>query len=159
MKAILTTAIALATSIYSFGQITMNIDATRRGPMVSEYQYGLFFEEINHAGEGGLYAELVKNRSFDEGTAAWTAIGGAKIEITESMLLNEVQKHALMISTSGATQEKPMGVMNSGYWGMNVVKDSTYTLTLWARGDKGYTNNIKAQLRTSNGNTVLGEAT
>lgn len=159
MKAILTTAIALATSIYSFGQITMNIDATRRGPMVSEYQYGLFFEEINHAGEGGLYAELVKNRSFDEGTAAWTAIGGAKIEITESMLLNEVQKHALMISTSGATQAKPMGVMNSGYWGMNVVKDSTYTLTLWARGDKGYTNNIKAQLRTSNGNTVLGEAT
>ena len=58
-KTILTTALALTAGLAATAQVTMNIDATRRGPMTSEYQYGLFFEEINHAGEGGLYAELV----------------------------------------------------------------------------------------------------
>jgi hypothetical protein len=48
----------------SFAQVSMTLDATQRGPKISPYQYGLFFEEINHAGDGGLYAELIRNRSF-----------------------------------------------------------------------------------------------
>ena len=47
-------------------QVVMNINSTQRGPLTSPYQWGLFFEEINHAGDGGLYAELVRNRSFEE---------------------------------------------------------------------------------------------
>ena len=158
-KTILTTALALTAGLAATAQVTMNIDATRRGPMTSEYQYGLFFEEINHAGEGGLYAELVKNRSFDEGTEAWTTIGGATMSIATNSLLNDKQKQALKVTTNGASATNMVGVMNKGYWGMNVVEDSTYTLSLWVRGAKAYTNNIKAQLRGSNGTTILGEAT
>ena len=158
-KTILTTALALTAGLAATAQVTMNIDATRRGPMTSEYQYGLFFEEINHAGEGGLYAELVKNRSFDEGTEAWTTIGGATMSIATNSLLNDIQKQALKVTTNGASATNMVGVMNKGYWGMNVVEDSTYTLSLWVRGAKAYTNNIKAQLRGSNGTTILGEAT
>lgn len=58
----------LGVALSGEAQIVMNIDATQRGPLTSPYQWGLFFEEINHAGDGGLYAELVRNRSFEEGT-------------------------------------------------------------------------------------------
>ena len=67
----LSTAFALAAALSAQAQVIMNIDAQQRGPMTSPYQYGLFFEEINHAGDGGLYAELVKNRSFEEGLDGW----------------------------------------------------------------------------------------
>src|SRR5437870_3104104 len=48
------------------GTVKMTVHAGMRGPSVSPTLYGVFFEEINHAGEGGLYAELVRNRTFKE---------------------------------------------------------------------------------------------
>ena len=42
------------------------INLQEKGAEVASSMYGIFFEEINHAGDGGLYAELVKNRSFEE---------------------------------------------------------------------------------------------
>ncbi|MDR0844443.1 MAG: alpha-L-arabinofuranosidase, partial [Tannerella sp.] len=42
------------------------INLQEKGAEVSSSMYGVFFEEINHAGDGGLYAELLKNRSFEE---------------------------------------------------------------------------------------------
>ena len=42
------------------------INLQERGATISPSMYGVFFEEINHAGDGGLYAELVQNRSFEE---------------------------------------------------------------------------------------------
>lgn len=42
------------------------IDIQERGADIPSSMYGVFFEEINHAGDGGLYAELVQNRSFEE---------------------------------------------------------------------------------------------
>ena len=65
MKKILFTSACLLAQLSLPAQVTMHIDAAKRGPQISPYQYGLFFEEINHAGDGGLYAEMVKNRSFD----------------------------------------------------------------------------------------------
>ena len=46
------------------GQIS--VDLSQKGADISPNMYGVFFEEINHAGEGGLYAELVQNRGFEE---------------------------------------------------------------------------------------------
>ncbi|MBM6992494.1 MAG: alpha-N-arabinofuranosidase 1 [Prevotella sp.] len=140
-------------------QTVMTIDATQRGPMISDHQYGLFFEEINHAGEGGLYAELVKNRSFEQGLDAWTAYNGAAITLQTTDLMNSVQKTALSLTTAGASATNMKGVSNAGYWGMGIKTDSTYTLTLWAKGSAVFVNHLKAQLRSEDGNTVLGEAT
>lgn len=152
-------AIFCSVALSSAAQITMNLDAAKRGPVVSPYQYGLFFEEINHAGEGGLYAELVKNRSFEEGLDGWTAYNGANISLQTTQLLNGAQTKALSMQTSGATVNNMKGVMNAGFWGMNIQADSTYTLTLWAKGPQGFKGCLKAQLRSEDGKTVLGEAT
>ena len=48
-------------------QVTIDIDANQRGPKISPTHYGIFFEDINHAADGGIYAELIRNRSFEDG--------------------------------------------------------------------------------------------
>ncbi len=48
-------------------QVTIDIDALERGPKVSPMLYGIFYEDINHAADGGIYAELIRNRSFEDG--------------------------------------------------------------------------------------------
>ena len=153
--------LAAVLALDSVAQVTMNIDATQRGPLTSTYQYGLFFEEINHAGEGGLYAELVRNRSFDEGLTGWTLTSstGARLALTTTDLMNGAQKQALQLTTSNASENRLCGIKNEGFWGMKFEKDKTYTLSLWARGNNsGFTGNIIAQIVKSDGKTVIGEA-
>lgn len=66
MKTLLT-SLLLATGLTATAQQTpLRIDLAQRGAMVSPNLYGIFFEEISHAGDGGLYAELVQNRGFEE---------------------------------------------------------------------------------------------
>ena len=59
---------ALLTAMQASAQITVNVNTTQKGHEVSPDLYGIFYEDINHAADGGLYAELVKNRSFEDGT-------------------------------------------------------------------------------------------
>lgn len=61
----LTTTVALM-SLSSLYAQDIYLTPTQKGHQVSKHLYGIFFEEINHAGEGGLYAELVRNRNFEE---------------------------------------------------------------------------------------------
>lgn len=157
-KNILASVILAAASTTAAGQITMTIDATKRGPATSPYQYGLFFEEINHAGDGGLYAELVSNRSFEEGLAGWSNVGGARSSIAISSLLNSAQGKALNINTEGATESDMKGVANEGFWGMSIVKDSTYNLSFYAKGAGEYNGKIYARLTSKDGAALLGEA-
>ena len=63
-KAVFTIATALAATIATAQ--TLTVDLNKRGADVSPTMYGIFFEEINHAGDGGLYAEMLQNRGFEE---------------------------------------------------------------------------------------------
>ena len=63
----LLTAMLCLMGLYAQAQTAvLNVDAAREGVSISPTLYGLFYEEINHAGEGGLYAELIQNRSFED---------------------------------------------------------------------------------------------
>uniref|UniRef100_UPI0040258571 alpha-L-arabinofuranosidase C-terminal domain-containing protein n=1 Tax=Prevotella sp. TaxID=59823 RepID=UPI0040258571 len=150
--------VLLMAASHAQSQVTMDVDAALRGPLTSPYQYGLFFEEINHAGEGGLYAELVKNRSFEDGTEGWQTINGATMSMTDIGLLNKVQGHALTVAVKGASAFAPKGIVNNGYWGMALRNDSTYTLSLWVKGSKALNNHLVARLVNEAG-TTIGEAT
>ena len=57
--------LALGASAQPRPQNVMTIDAGNKGIPVQETMYGLFFEDINFAADGGLYAEKIKNRSFE----------------------------------------------------------------------------------------------
>ena len=80
---------AFALALSATAQVTVNLDLAWRGPVISPTHYGIFFEEINHAGDGGLYAELVRNRSFEDNDASpeyWTAVGSASLSLTNADL-------------------------------------------------------------------------
>ena len=146
-------------------QIAINIDANNRGPKVSPMHYGIFYEDINHAADGGLYAELIRNRSFEDGKEygkpatmeAWSTKGsGIQAKLIKASkktkLLNSVQRHALHLQLA-ASSAAPALLVNEGYWGINAVKNRTYKLSFFARGN--YNGTVKAQLLS--GDTIYAE--
>ncbi|MDE6650719.1 MAG: carbohydrate binding domain-containing protein, partial [Muribaculaceae bacterium] len=144
----------LAISQAANAQVVINIDANRRGPMVSPTHYGIFYEDINHAADGGLYAELIRNRSFedDSSPANWFGVGDAKIALVHDGLLNDVQHNALNVKLAHPGD----GVRNEGFWGMNAVKGRTYKLSFWAKSDNKYKGTFTARLQSASGQS-LGE--
>ena len=144
-------------------QVVINVDAAQRGPQISPTHYGIFFEDINHAADGGLYAELIRNRSFEddtmvgtpagEGVSSWTAVGDATLRLTQNGLLNSVQHNALNLAVTKAGD----GVRNEGFWGMNAVEGTEYRLSFWAKSDSGFEGTLTAQLQTADGQP-LGSA-
>lgn len=136
--------------------VVLNVDAGSRGADIGKLHYGIFFEEINHAGDGGLYAELVQNRSFEDNTSsatAWSAVSKGKISLVTDGLLNDAQKQALKLTFNSAGD----GVQNSGFWGMNIVKGNVYKFSAWVKNTDGWNGKLTVQLNSSK-KTSLGSA-
>ncbi len=144
--------LALATG--ASAQVNITVDVNNRGVAISPTHYGIFFEDINHAADGGLYAELIRNRSLDENAQepqAWSAVGGSELKLISDNLLNDVQKKALEVEVKQAGG----GVQNEGFWGINAVKGDTYSLSLWAKALDGKPGKLTARLVSKDG-TDLG---
>ncbi|WP_036877272.1 alpha-L-arabinofuranosidase C-terminal domain-containing protein [Xylanibacter oryzae] len=143
-------------------QINIDIDPSQKGIEISKMLNGLFFEDINHAADGGLYAELIRNRSFeDNDTIAenWrsydTAGASAKMELISNKMLNDKHKHALEVKFV-ASPKALSGISNGGYWGINAVQGRTYKLSFWAKGKLKGT--LKVALMDQNGVVSYAEA-
>ncbi|MBO4906262.1 MAG: carbohydrate binding domain-containing protein [Bacteroidaceae bacterium] len=137
-------------------QTTLTIDAAQRGAVISPSLYGIFFEEINHAGDGGLYAELVQNRSFEDDTeqpAHWQTVGSAQAAVCTDDNLNSRQAHNLHLTVNADGD----GIRNEGFWGMNIVEGVTYKLSLWIKADEAWYGSMKATLTNRDGQ-ALGDA-
>ena len=155
-------AVSMATALTASAQVTIDIDASQRGPKISPTHYGIFFEDINHAADGGLYAELIRNRSFEDGPRygapadmqGWKPYGynGSTIDARlvqpskTVKLLNSAQQNALEL-TINATPANAVRLENEGFWGINAVQGRTYRLSLWLKGN--YKGTIKARLFNS----------
>ncbi|MFG2146367.1 alpha-L-arabinofuranosidase C-terminal domain-containing protein [Streptomyces sp. NPDC048696] len=109
----------------------LTVDTTRPGPVVSPELGGIFFEDINHSGEGGLYAELVDNRSFMAAATPlhWSAVGSATLAIDPAQPLNRALTQSLQVTASAAGE----GVANEGFWGIPVRPNTTYRASLYAK--------------------------
>ena len=88
-------------SLGAFAQHQFMVQANKPGVEIQPTMYGIFFEDINHAADGGLYAELISNRSFeddDKNIPTWktSAQEGAKIQtqLINKGLLNKAQGKA-----------------------------------------------------------------
>lgn len=137
-------------SLAIHAQVVLDIDAGKRGATIGDRHYGIFFEEINHAGDGGLYAELIHNRSFEDNAANpdnWQKVGGATMALTTKGMMNEAQTLALNLKFLSAGD----GVRNNGFWGINAVNGRTYKLNFWAKSDAGYNGTLTARLETEAG--------
>lgn len=154
-KSILTILTGLLFPLMSIAQVNLAFNLGLRGPEINKDFYGVFFEELSHSGEGGLYAELIQNRSFEDSSSSpahWTALGGAKISLTTKDLMNGIQQHALLVETTSSGA----GVRNDGYWGISAVAGTTYKLSFWIRSEAGWNGTVTARLVNSS-RTEIGQ--
>lgn len=135
IKNILLTAM-LASSVASQAQDnTITVETAKLGAPVQSTMYGIFFEDINYAADGGLYAELVMNRSFEFANpfAGWDISGKVSLQNDGPF---EKNPHYVRLDPSGHSDKHTM-IENSGFFGMGIKKGAEYRFSVWARCPKG----------------------
>ena len=125
--------------------MTGTLDPARIKFDISPTMYGVFFEDINFAADGGLYAELIKNRSFEfpNGLSGWETDG--KVQIVKGAE-NDVpfprNPHFARL-TAESHRDRWTALDNGGFRGLAFEKDKTYHLSVMARLAPGTTEPVK----------------
>ncbi|KAJ9547358.1 hypothetical protein OSB04_019901 [Centaurea solstitialis] len=140
-------------------------NSTRKMP---ESLFGIFFEEINHAGAGGLWAELVSNRGFESGGQhspsiidPWSIIGDDSLlrvstDFSSCFKRNPIALRMEVLCDNNGPNVCPVGgvgIYNPGYWGMNIEQGKTYNLVLYIRSSGAI--NVSVSLTDSIGIQTL----
>ncbi|WP_345008115.1 alpha-L-arabinofuranosidase C-terminal domain-containing protein [Streptomyces shaanxiensis] len=117
----------------------ITVDPAAKGAKIDDTMYGVFFEDINRAADGGLYAELVQNRSFEYSNddnrsytplTSWTVEGTGQV-VNDAGRLNERNRNYLSLAAGSA-------VTNAGYnTGIHVEAGKKYAFSVWARAEDG----------------------
>jgi alpha-L-arabinofuranosidase len=112
-------------------QTTISVDFKKPGAPVQSTMYGIFFEDINYGADGGLYAELIKNRSFDfpQNLMGWRTFGDVSLQKDGPF---ERNPHYVRLSYPGH-DHKHTGIENEGFFGIPLKKDEEYRFSVWAR--------------------------
>jgi alpha-L-arabinofuranosidase len=141
---------------------TITIQADQPGASVSSNLFGIFFEEINFGGEGGIYAEMVRNRSFRNSANQdyWTlvtngtATGAMRVDFSQPLNTNKpCSLNLTMQSGTGG-----IGAANSGFWGMSLQAGAAYNLNFYAAGSNSFAGPVTVQLQNAGGTTVYAQA-
>ncbi|MCL1822306.1 MAG: carbohydrate binding domain-containing protein, partial [Prolixibacteraceae bacterium] len=133
----------------------LTIDTKKVGAPVQPTMYGLFFEDINFAADGGLYAEMVKNRSFDfpQNLMGWYTFG--KTELKKDNPLFDRNPTYIVLSDPGHAHKRT-GIENEGFRGMGFAKDAAYRFSVWAKNvDSAENQKIRVELIDSK-NDIIG---
>src|SRR6185369_10026924 len=140
---------------------TFTVDASHPAGKVSPKLYGLMTEEINHSYDGGLYAELIRNRAFlDNATTPvhWSVTSNnntaASIALDPANSFNDKLTKSLRLTVTKASKTQPAGVANSGYWGIPVHPNSRYRATLLARAEPGFSGPVTVSIVSEDGRKV-----
>ena len=148
LKPFLGCALALTSCLTTYGQNhVMNIQTSKIGAPIQKTMYGLFFEDINYAADGGLYGELVKNRSFEfpQHFMGWETFGNVDLKKDGPF---KKCPHYVELSDPGHG-ERRTGLQNEGFFGIGVLKGEEYRFSVWAKAPKGNTK-IRIQLIDQN---------
>jgi alpha-N-arabinofuranosidase len=160
--------LSLATLIapLAMAQTTVRIDLSGPGIAVSPTLYGLMTEEINFSYDGGLYAELVRNRVFkddDQTPVHWSVVqdaGGtaaialdARYPVPATALTT-----SLRLDAAHAAPGHRVGVANAGYWGIPVKPDTRYRASFYARTAGAGDVPLTVSIEGTDGKTVYAQA-
>ncbi len=139
----------------------LNIDASKVTGTVSPTLYGLMTEEINFSYEGGIYGELIRNRTFKangQNPQFWSAVGDAVIMLDTNQPLNAALNLSLKLDASKASKASPVGIANGGFWGIPVRPNTKYRVSFYARGEQ-FSGPLTLSLESTDGNTVFSSTT
>lgn len=122
----------------------LNVQVNKPGAPIQPTMYGLFFEDINYAADGGLYAEMVKNRSFEfpQNLMGWVTYGNVTLQDDGPF---ERNPHYVRLGSAGHN-DKHTGLENEGFFGVTFKKDQEYRFSVWARSPKGEKATIRVEL-------------
>ena len=137
---------------------------------ISTDLFGIFFEDISYAADGGLYAELVQNRSFEysatdkkdwHSMTAWEYLtkgyGYGNISVETNSPLNANNPHYVVLTIEDAGQEG-IGLINSGFDGIVVKAGEQYNFSLFAKQLSAQPVPLSIQLRNKKGNLIAETA-
>ena len=138
------TAAVLCIGLTMQAQNSFDIDLKKVGAPIQPTMYGIFFEDINYAADGGLYAELVKNRSFEfpYSLQGWKAFG--KVEIRDDGPFDRCPHYARL--KDPGHRDKQTGLDNEGFFGIGIEAGKTYDFSVWARVPEGGEGTIRIEL-------------
>jgi alpha-N-arabinofuranosidase len=133
--------------------------AATGGNASSPLMYGLMFEDINHSGDGGIYAELVQNRAFQGSTEfpstldPWKATGDAVLTLQDTQAhLSRALPYSVNVAPASVNTAGKVGLLNPGWWGID-VKPQKYTGSFWVLGK--YTGSFTVSLQSAITNEVF----
>jgi alpha-L-arabinofuranosidase len=136
--------------------VTITVQADRPGPRVNPAMWGAFFEDINFGADGGLYAEMVKNRGFEfpDTLMGWypmpSNVARGDVEIRSDTPFRDTNPHYLRVKSKAPA---PMGLYNEGFRGMGVTAGEAYDFSAQLRAVDG-TPRVTVELVAADGTTL-----
>ncbi|KAF1347105.1 glycoside hydrolase superfamily [Delphinella strobiligena] len=151
-------SLAVATLVAYASALNLSVSSDG-GNATSGRQYGIMFEDINYSGDGGIYAELVRNRAF-QGSAVypstltgWSSVGDTTLSLQNlSQPLSSALPTSLNVKVSNGSSGQ-VGFANAGWWGID-VKVQPYNGSFWVKGI--YNGSFTASLVSTTTNTTYG---
>ncbi|WP_425395557.1 alpha-L-arabinofuranosidase C-terminal domain-containing protein [Aeoliella sp.] len=150
-------------------EVKVNVRVDRPTAEISPVLYGLFFEDINYAADGGLYAELVQNRSFEYYSVggwaanserlhplyAWKKVerdgGEVQLKVESETPLNDNNTKFLTLTLDGSGAA---GIENSGFGGIVLEEGAKYDFSVYAKRTDDQEVPLKVELQTSEGDVL-----
>lgn len=131
----------------SFSQKNLFVDINATGAKIQPDMYGVFFEDINFGADGGLYAELVKNRSFefDQPFVGWTPFGDVTVQNEKPCF--DRNPHYARLNEKGL--RRGTGLENEGFRRMGFKQNDTYNFSFFARSLDGNEKKFRIELVSS----------
>ena len=136
----------------------LTIDAGKVVAKVSPALYGIMTEEINHSYDGGLYAELIRNRIFKDDTKKpvyWSVTPNKEdstlISLDSSQHINDSLTVCLKLDAGQASAGNRIGIANDGFWGIPVRPGTTYQVSFYAKTDAAQSGPLTISLQDSTG--------
>jgi len=153
MRIIATLAVAALASTTVSAQHQMTVQTKKLGAPIQPTMYGIFFEDINFGADGGLYAEMVENRSFEfpQRLMGWNTFGNVDIDDDEPAF--ERNPHYAELRNSGH-RDKFTGLENRGFFGMGLKKGMKYNFSVYARTADSNDAKIRVELIGSDNEVI-----
>ena len=144
-------ATSMPTPSIAAAEAKLTIQVDRPEHAIAPTLWGIFFEDINLSADGGIYPELVRNRSFEdsEKTEHWSLLTGdspnGQLAIDSRKPLSPMNRRSLRLKIAGDGQ---VSLVNTGYWGMAFVKGDHYLFSLSARRGDGFSGPLTVALES-----------
>src|SRR5262245_45912926 len=145
--------------------VTLTVRVDQPGVKIDPIFYGLMTEEINFSYDGGLYAEMIRNRTFRDNAdmpVNWSVVkyggGEGSISLVNDPVPNTALTRALKLDATLLAARQRVGVANEGFWGIPVKPDTSYRASFYAKAAGNFKGPLTVSIESNDGATTFAKA-